>query len=317
MLEHKLAVVGRGDRMPDFEIYFHGLICHFAPESRTGNASAPKTMALFVRDDEHERMVVDANDNTHFAGFNSISMTVTGGTTGVIDSTDAGFQRNVPHLGSDDISRSGALVDPTLAIALTYPPVAGRLAVAQLYANKGDYQLGQRNTVRDVARITLLTITAETLAITCDGSTLMVDPAQPWMTIANNSQVGGVSTVGNMCGNHFRRYSFIMRAPTGDLTNCAAVAHVVDHDSPSVPLQNGLHIAAVESSAKLKPLNETPFVVPFSSVHQPLQPHLAPSEPDQRVDREIFHLDPESAARHLHPGTHVLTQTQCSNTNWP
>jgi hypothetical protein len=137
--------------MAKFEIYFHGLVCFYAPEPRGGNPKAPKTMALFIRDKDHERALVTLDEVAHVPGFNTISMTVTGGTPGVIESSNDQFQRMVPHLGDDDISRGGTVVDPSLAIQLVFPPVIGELLVGMPYLNRGDYQLGQRNSVRDVA----------------------------------------------------------------------------------------------------------------------------------------------------------------------
>jgi len=295
--------------MPDFEIYFHGLVCFFAPEARNGNRTAPKTMALFVRDNDHERMVLTADGERHFPGFNTISMTVTGGPQGVIDATDAGFQSDVPHLGDDTVSRAGTVVDPALAIQLAFPPIAGRLFAASRYESRGSYQLGHVNVRRDVARITLLTFSADAVSITCDGQTIEVNPGDGFVVLANDSEQGGISTTGDICGNHFRRYAFIMRTPTGAQANCAAVAHVIDDGNNSPSIHRGLHLDRVLALESLK--------VKASAPTQ-LNPGLGEHGPDNIDDPQAalgVELEPESAAHQVVGPT--LTQTQCSNTNWP
>lgn len=269
--------------MAKFEIYFHGLVCFYAPEPRGGNPRAPKTMALFIRDRDHERALVTLDGDTRFTAFETISMTVSGGATGVIESSDD-FQRMVPHLGEDDISKGGAFVDPSLAIQLVFPPVAGELLVGAPYLNRGDYQLGQRSSVRDVARITVLRIFTQTLTLTLDGNAFEV-----------------------------------MRTPAGGQANCASVAHVVDHIVPGSSQQpvflNGDHIAAVSALKQLKPENEQPFHISTGSGHPVFHPGIDP-EPVQPIG-EGGALEVASAARQLPVGSDVLTQTQCSNTNWP
>jgi len=300
--------------MTEFEIYFHGLVCLYAPVSRGDDPMTPKTMALFVRDEpDHDRSITTSDKITRFPRFNSISMTVIGGTPGVIDATDADFQKAVPHLGTDDISRGGAFVDPTLAIPLVFPPVAGRLFVAKRFGNQGEYQLAQRSSVRDVAKITYLSITAERLFITCDGQTIEIDPsdAGSWVCLFNNSQEGGYSTANNICGNHFRRYSFIMRSPNGDPANCAAVAHVVDHvvgPPPTTTVLRGRHIGTVAALRNVKSDDEQPTPIPHASL-RPLQ-----REGDREDTGDILDVDAAAQLR-LHPDT--IMQTQCSNTNWP
>lgn len=113
--------------MAKFEICFHGLVCFYAPEPCGGDPKAPKTMALFIRDGHHKRGLVTLDGDTRFPDFNTGSMTVTGGTPGVIESSNDQFQRMVPHLGEDDIFRGGMFVDPSLAIRLVLPPVTGEL----------------------------------------------------------------------------------------------------------------------------------------------------------------------------------------------
>jgi len=139
------------------------------------------------------------------------------------------------------------------------------------------------------------------------------------VTLKNNSEVGGVSTTGDICGNHFRRYSFIMRTPAGAQANCAAVAHVVDHIVPGLSPQptflNGDHIAAVSALKQLKPENEQTFQISTGSGHPVFHPGIDPEPVQPTGDGGA--LEVASAARQLPVGSDVLTQTQCSNTNWP
>jgi len=292
--------------MTDFDIHFYGLVCFFAPEPRGGNPLAPKTMALFVRDIDHERRVTTADRIPRAVNFQTISMAVTGGTPGVIACTDRSFQSGIPHLADDNVTRGGITIDEDLAIKLLFPPVAGRLLAGEPFPRRGNYQLAQRNMRRDVASFSVLRITAEALTITCDGIDIPIDPDAPRVKLGNNSDEGGYSTDLDPCGNHFRRYSSILRTPTGSLTNCLSVAHVVDDNVPSAPDPGA--VPAIPSFSLAKSAATVPIPRPE---HRPLQQEgggLGPGSNNALV---------ADAALQLINHVDTVLQTQCSNTNWP
>jgi hypothetical protein len=287
--------------MTTFEIYFHGLICFYANEPRHGNFLAPKTHALFVRDDDHYRSLVTSDGLIHAMGFNSLSMSVNDGAPqGVIATTDR-FQNDVPHLSDDTHSRRGIYVDPTMAIPLAFPSVAGVLDVAQRYKYAANYLLGQSNTTRATARICVLSFEANSLTLSWDGLQVEVSPQKPWVLLLNSSDHGGVSTVEDVCANHFRRYSKIMRNVAPGV-NCSTVAEVIDLESQEVEdTPNGTYVEEVKKLLVLKPEAE---------VRIPVPPKPDPGTPGYRLyTARIGH--------NFDIGPDVLAQTQCSNSNWP
>src|SRR4051812_29660996 len=98
--------------MYTYEIYFHGLVCFYAPEGRYG-ARDYKTKALFVRDPSHKRVVATA-DGYFGTGFTSISTSLGAGRARVLPH----FQEFVPHLSDAGITRSNFDVNPVFDIAL-------------------------------------------------------------------------------------------------------------------------------------------------------------------------------------------------------
>lgn len=250
--------------MKKFEIYFHGLICFYAPEKRDG-ARDYRTLALFVMDPEHTRKVITRDDEVAFNKTIETNLT-----PGRITDIDDDFQNYVPHLGDDHVSKSHIVVMPEKAIQLKLP-AGGRLEVAEFYEKKGTYKdVGVTLTTR-VARITLLTVMAESLTVTADDMEIPVPADAPWVVILNFSEEGGEGPA----ANHFHRYAHITNGNVHD------IAEVLDAGDNSNTTNHG---DAIETIKELPDINE-----------------------DDVVD-EVAKTDEQIA---------VLTQTQCSNTNWP
>ena len=238
--------------MKKFEIYFHGLICFYAPEPRDGSRDY-RTLALFVRDAEHTRKVITRDDEVAFN--NTIETDLT---PGPITEIDDDFQNFVPHLGDDHVSKPHIVVMPEKAIQLLLP-AGGRLEVAEFYRVKGTYKDVGNTITTKVARITLLTVMAESLTVTADDMEIPVPPEAPWVVILNSSAQGGDGPA----NNHFHRYAHITNGNVHD------IAEVVDAESTDMKY-HGDAIATIKQLPGLKD--------------------------------DVLH---------------VITQTQCSNTNWP
>jgi hypothetical protein len=236
-----------------FEIYFHGLICFYAPEPRSGRRDY-RTLALIVPDGDHTRKVITRDDEVTFN--KSIETNLPPGT---IFDIDDDIQNFVPHLGDDHISKSHVVVTPEKAIQLKLPG-GGRLEVADFYQDRGTYKDVGVTVTTKVGRITLLTVMANDLTITADDMDIDVPVDAPWVAILNSSSHGGSGTT----LNHFHRYAHITN---GGLADIAEVEDLTDSG------RRQTHGDAIDVIKNLPDLKGS--------------------------------------------GPAVITQTQCSNTNWP
>lgn len=265
--------------MPNFELYFNGLICFWADQPRIGEVT-PKTHALFVLDDDHRRVVITPDDQPHFDGFTWLKIETTGGTSGTIDTIESAFVREVPHLGDDRVSRAACLINPGRAIKVELPKIEGELRVAQRFAHEGSYSLDGKTDQHPVARITVLQFEAASVSISGDGdnaSTLTLSAGSPWVALLNaSSQV-------QQNDNHFKRYARILKIG-GNVAKPEDVAMVVDVEGTQPPeINTGAHISAVKNLTALKE--------------------------SQAAKQASRGLNDE--------GGETLTQTQCSNSQWP
>jgi hypothetical protein len=236
--------------MIEFEIYFHGLICFYAPEARLG-ARDYKTEALMVDDADHTRKI--KTYNSEVVNLNTISTNLDAGR---VNAQDGAFQTYVPHLSDGAVTRPHVVVDPAKAIRLALPD--GAATVADLYKYNGIYALDGMTTVHPACRISLVRVQADKLVIHTDVGDVQVPPDRPWVAILNYSINGGTG----LANNHFHRYARITNGRISD------VAEVTD-DSNEVPnIPDGRYVNEVKDLPELK-------------------------------------------------NVPVVSQTQCSNTNWP
>jgi hypothetical protein len=220
--------------MAVFEIYFHGLICFYAPESRYGTRDY-KTEALIVKDEAHTRLLLTPNGYKHEFN-NNLSFEIAPGRANAEDSR---FQRFVAHLGDVEVTRESVIVEPAnrACIALKLPD-GSRLRAAELYDMAGEFQLDGNIARHPVCRVSALhvyTASEKSLLITADKQTIEVEAAEPWAVVFNGSRNDHSESCSD---NHFRHYAFITNSMQLD-----DIAEVTNHapDIPSAPA--GVHVA--------------------------------------------------------------------------
>lgn len=232
-----------------FEIYFHGLICFFAPEQRYGPRNY-KTDALIVKDPDHQRYLF-TSDGNRLSITNSLSI----GTAGRATSDDSRFQQFVPHLGDLAVTREAVSVVPGNGGAIRVSLPNGSLSVAQLYyTNLGVYELDGNTNRQAVSRISLLSINTandDRLPIIVDGNTIYVPPGDNAWAVIFNGSVDDPKKTG--VDNHFHRYGYITnRARLDD------VAEVTDYATAVPEGRSGVHRdEAIRAVDGYGPLNQT------------------------------------------------------------
>ncbi|HXA15940.1 MAG TPA: hypothetical protein VN380_03055 [Thermoanaerobaculia bacterium] len=181
--------------MPDFEIYFSGLICHVGSSEKEGSERITLVSSIIIPDDNnyHVPRILTSAGMTTRTDVTAPDISLLGEKlyTGVtFTNLGAGanalnlFRDSVPHL--DDLTRSGVSLHPTppgLKVQLPF----GSFTVVAFYQYGAKWVLDDDTTLIQtcVPRVTMLKATGSNVTVNFNGQEVPLSQDGGWVLITN------------------------------------------------------------------------------------------------------------------------------------